>query len=111
MSMKVYQGLFLQQLAGLIQACLVGSEIAFFEQASVLATTWANRDELKAFGAKHSLCVICRKRATCTHKAHACSSRINVCTDGFPLAEVTLAETSWSLDLLLKSLGHVLARG
>ena len=44
-----------------IKAFLVGSEMAFFEQASVLATAWANRDELKALGAKHSLCVICRK--------------------------------------------------
>ena len=61
------QCLFLQHLAGLIQAFLVGSEMSFFEQASVLATAWANRDELKALGAKHSLCVICRKNLGRSH--------------------------------------------
>ena len=32
--------------------------MAFFEQAAVLATAWANHGELKALGAKHSLCVV-----------------------------------------------------
>ena len=41
--------------------------MAFFEQAAVLATAWANNAELKALGAKHSLCVIKSKKLTRRH--------------------------------------------
>ena len=38
--------------------------MSWSEQASVLATSWANNEDLKCLGAKHSLCVIEGKKIT-----------------------------------------------
>ena len=55
--MHAFTHTYLQPLAFKILAIgVIG--MAFFEQAAVLATAWANNGELKALGAKHSLCVV-----------------------------------------------------
>lgn len=55
--MHAFTHTYLQPLAFKILAIgVIG--MAFFEQAAVLATAWANHGELKALGAKHSLCVV-----------------------------------------------------
>ena len=36
--------------------------MAFFEQAAVLSTAWANNEELKGHGAKNSLCIVRSKK-------------------------------------------------
>jgi len=46
--------------------------MAFFEQAAVLATSWANHPDLRALGAKHSLCIIRGKKLS-RGQGHACS--------------------------------------
>ena len=46
--------------------------MAFFEQAALLATAWANNEDLRALGAKHSLCVIKSRQLSRRH-LHACS--------------------------------------
>ena len=43
---------------------LIYSDMAFFEQAAVLATAWANEESLKALGAKCSLIQVTSKKMT-----------------------------------------------
>ena len=43
------------------------AKMAFFEQASVLASSWANIEELKMKGAKCSLCVVKGKKLKRRH--------------------------------------------
>ncbi len=38
--------------------------MAFFTEAAVLSAAWANNEELKALGAKQSLCVVRSKKLT-----------------------------------------------
>ena len=45
----------------------LGVNMAFREQAAVLAAAWANNTKLKALGAQHSLCVISGKQLTRGH--------------------------------------------
>ena len=52
--------------------------MAFFEQAAVLATAWANNEDLRALGAKHSLCVIKARQLSRRH-LHACSVIFQPC--------------------------------
>lgn len=64
----------LQLLAGVVlDSSHWGADMAFFEQAAVLSTAWANQPDLRALGAKHSLCIITSKKLTRGH-LHACMS-------------------------------------
>ena len=61
---------YAQFLADLLLVKPFGVDMAFFEQASLLATAWANNEDLRALGAKHSLCVI-RSRQLSRRHLHA----------------------------------------
>ena len=54
--------------------------MAFFEQAAVLATAWANEESLKALGANCSLIQVTSKKLT-RRPLHACSA----CVCKFPM--------------------------
>ena len=58
---------YLQLLADVCIALPLGVNMAFFEQAAVLATAWANNEELKALGAKQSLLVVRAKKLSRGH--------------------------------------------
>ena len=53
-----------------------GVSMAFFVEAAVLATAWANQPELRELGAKQSLCIIRGKKLA---RGHANSCALHAC--------------------------------